>query len=168
MTFKNSLSLLLIALLWIVPQSTAQNPAPPTPPQNGQTASPGATLAPGGPDAPMLTILDRAEKKENELIAVLKNYRPMVETYIQNLTPNAELGAVPRDDRYFLGKLDLKEGINEHSLLPEPGFASALKNIVTQVYSIQYLPQGFTQMILIDGLKFNRANYNFEYVRREF
>ena len=168
MTFRNSLLLLLIALLWVVPQSTAQNPAPPTTPQNGAAASPGAQPAPGGPDAPMEMILDRAATKENELIALLKNYTPMVETYIQNLAPNVELGAVPTNDRYFLGKLDLKEGINEHSLLPEPGFASALKNIVTQVYSISYLPLGFTQMILIDGMKFNRANYDFEYVRREF
>ena len=167
MTFKNSMSLLLIALIWVVPQSTAQNPAPPTTPQNA-TVSPGAQPAPGGMDAPMEMILDRATAKENELIATLKNYTPMVETYIQNLMPNAELGAVPKSDKYFLGKLDLKDGINEHSLLPEPGFASALKNIVTQVYSIQYLPLGFIQMILIDGLKFDRANYDFEYVRREF
>jgi hypothetical protein len=172
MTFKNSLLLLLIALLWVVPQSTAQNTAPqaatPTAPQNGPAASPGARPAPGGPDVSMDTILDRATTKENELIALLKNYTPMVETYIQNLTPNAELGAVPTNDRYFLGKLDLKDGISEHSLLPEPGFASALKNLVTNVYSIQYLPLGFTQMILIDGLKFDRANYDFEYIRREF
>ena len=167
MTFKNSMSLLLIALIWVVPQSTAQNPAPPPTPQNA-TVSPGAQPAPGGMDAPMEMILDRATAKENELIATLKNYTPMVETYIQNLMPNAELGAVPKSDKYFLGKLDLKDGINEHSLLPEPGFASALKNIVTQVYSIQYLPLGFIQMILIDGLKFDRANYDFEYVRREF
>jgi len=119
-------------------------------------------------DAPMDTILDRATAKENELIGTLKNYTPMVETYLQNLAPDPALGAVPKSDRYFLGKLDLKDGINEHSLLPEPGFASALKNIVTQVYSIQYLPLGFTQMILIDGLKFDRTNYDFEYVRREF
>jgi len=92
----------------------------------------------------------------------------MVETYIQNLQSDPELGAVPKDDRYFLGKLDLKEGVNEKSLLQQPGFAGNFKNALTQLYSVRYLPNGFAQMILIDGKSFDRNNYDFEFVRREF
>jgi hypothetical protein len=32
----------------------------------------------------------------------------LVETYLQNLKPDAQLGAVPKEDHYFLGRLDLE------------------------------------------------------------
>src|SRR5205807_7604314 len=55
-----------------------------------------------------------------------------------------------------------------HSLLPANGVAHGLKGLLTQFYSVKYLPNGFAQMILVDGKTFDRNNYNFEYVRREF
>src|SRR5215510_3221342 len=100
MTFKNMLLLFLIALLWAVPQSTAQKATP-------QNVPPGAVPAPdpkaASPDVSVDLVIDRAVTRENELRALLGNYTPIVETYIQNLMMDAALGAVPKNDRYFLG-----------------------------------------------------------------
>ncbi len=113
-------------------------------------------------------IVDKAIVREKETIKALTNYSPMVETYLQHLTLNDKLGTVPSDDRYFLGKLDLKRGINQKSLLPEPGFGAGLKETFTGVFSIKYLPEGFAQMMFLDARNFDRANYTFTYVQREF
>src|SRR6185369_8904451 len=113
-------------------------------------------------------VVDKAIVREKETIKSLTNYSPLVETYIQHLAPNDQLGTVPSDDRYFLGKVDLKAGINQKSLLPEPGFGSGLKDAFTSVFSIKYLPEGFSQMMFLDARHFDRANYTFTYVQREF
>jgi hypothetical protein len=170
MAFRYWLSLILILFLGAASQGSPQEQtATPANAAAPPTAAKDAAAAPL--ETPSLTpdqVIDRAIANENSLIGTLAKYTPMVETYIQNLESDKELGAVPKSDRYFLGKLDLKDGVNERSLLPEPGFAKAITHALTQIYSVRYLPNGFAQMILIDGKHFNREHYIFEYVRREF
>jgi hypothetical protein len=113
-------------------------------------------------------ILDRSIQREREIVKSLSSYTPMVETYLQHLEPHEQLGTVPMKDTYFLGKLDLKNGINQKSLMPRPGFGSGLADMFTRKLSIKYFPNGFAQMILVDGKSFDRANYDFTFVRREF
>jgi len=115
-------------------------------------------------------IVDKAIVRERETVKALTNYSPLVETYIQHLSLHPQLGTVPSDDRYFLGKVDLKRGLNPQSLLPEEGggFGSGLKNAFTSMFSIKYLPEGFSQMMFIDAKRFDRAHYTFTYVQREF
>jgi len=36
----------------------------------------------------------------------MSHLSPMLETYVQNMKPDNELGLVPASDEYFLGKLD--------------------------------------------------------------
>jgi hypothetical protein len=112
--------------------------------------------------------IDRIIERENELLKTLANFKPLVETYIQNLEMDSELGPVPKSDRYFLGKLDLSQGITEKSLMPTPGFVSNFKSVFQQFFSVKYISSGFAQMILIDPEFFTRENYDFKYVRREF
>src|SRR5215471_20412947 len=108
MAFTNSLSFVLAFLMWLAPQTaTTQN----TDPATDATAK-ANTAAPPANAPSMDEIIDRAITKEQALVSTLANYTPMVETYIQNLTPDKKLGAVPVTDRYFLGKLDLKNGVN--------------------------------------------------------
>src|SRR5688572_21889759 len=113
-------------------------------------------------------VIDRVIKREKETIKALSAHTPMVETYLQHLTLHDQLGTVPSSDRYFLGKLDLKRGINQKSLLPEPGFGSGLKDAFTRFFSIKYLPDGFAQMMFLDARNFDRDHYEFTYVQREF
>jgi Peptidase family M48 len=166
MDLKHSILCVLTFVLWVAPQGKAQTPSP----QSANTViSTPSNNTPAATKAPTVDeVLDRVVAKESALVGILANYTPLVETYIQNLKDDDNLGAVPKDDHYFLGKLDLRDGITEHSLLPEPGFATDLKNVLTQFYSVRYLPNGFAQMILVDGKAFDRDNYTFEYVRQEF
>jgi len=167
MAFINPISFVLALFMWLMPQTATPQNNPDVVSDNAPAAK--ATPATPAANAPSMDqVIDRAITNEQELVKRLADYNPMVETYIQNMKPDKALGEVPESDRYFLGKLDLKNGVNEHSLLPANGVAHGLKGLLTQFYSVKYLPNGFAQMILVDGKTFDRANYNFEYVRREF
>jgi len=120
------------------------------------------------PNAALNAVLDKVVAQEQELSRSLSKYSPLVETYIQNLGPDAELGVAPKSDKYFLGKLDMGRGMQRLSLLDEKGFAQGFRDKVGLMYSVKYLASGFAQMILIDGNQFDRNNYEFEFIRREF
>ena len=124
--------------------------------------------ATGANAAAINRIIDQMLLREKALMSDLRNYSPLVETYIQTLTRDKDLGAVPTKDTYFLGKLDMTEGISERSLTAAPGWASGFKGFFTQVYSVQFMPNGFIQAIVVDTRGFDRANYDFQFVRKEF
>ena len=57
---------------------------------------------------------DKIFYQEAKLVENMHKFTPMVETYIQNMKPDEELGSVPASDKYFLGRLVLNEkGIND-------------------------------------------------------
>jgi len=60
--------------------------------------------------------IDRVITNENRLYNSMKNYSPLVETYIQNLKPDKDLGYVPAGDKYFLGRADFTKGVTLVSL----------------------------------------------------
>ena len=64
----------------------------------------------------MEEVVNRVVNNENHLYGKIKEYSPLVETYIQNLKPDKELGEVPGGDKYFLGKADFYSG--SHVLFP--------------------------------------------------
>jgi hypothetical protein len=113
-------------------------------------------------------VVDRAIFQENALLKILHGERPVAETYIQDLAPDADFGAVPRTDHYFLGKLDLSRGVNAESLIPQGSTKTRAFDVFTRLFSAKYLPRGFAQIILIDGGQFDRAHYDFDFVKREF
>jgi hypothetical protein len=116
-------------------------------------------------------IIDKFIQREAALVERMANLHPLIETYIQNLDKDDELAFVPKSDSYFISKLDLTNEQRQHSLAPKPGFfgsiTGGLKKQVKQLYAVEYLPQGFAQMLVIDE-GFGRENYTFEFVRREF
>ena len=115
-------------------------------------------------------VVDRISSREAALVGSLRQYSPLVETYIQNLRPDDQLGSVPAGDNYFLGRADLSTGVELKSLTEKAGAShkvlGGLKGWFT--FSLQYLPRGFLQMIYIDTNGFDRQHYKFDYVRREF
>jgi hypothetical protein len=113
-------------------------------------------------------VVDHAIFQEDTLLKILRGEQPIVETYIQNMQPDSDFGVIPKNDQYFLGKLDLSRGVNTASFVSKSGAKSRALDSFTNLFSARYLPRGFAQMILIDGGEFNRAHYDFEYVRREF
>ena len=118
----------------------------------------------------MEEVVSRVVNNENHLYGKIKEFSPLVETYIQNLKPDKELGEVPGGDKYFLGKADFSKGVN---LVPLTDTSSKGKKIFSGVgnffsFAMQYLPDGFLQMVFIDTNGFDAQHYKFDYVRREF
>jgi Peptidase family M48 len=131
----------------------------------------GATFQQIGP-APrtMDEVIDRVIANEAKLDTRVRTYTPLVETYIQNLKPDKDLGYTPAGDKYFLGRADFTKGVQLVSLNDTN---SKGKKIFTSVgnffsFAMQFLPDGFLQMIFIDTNGFDKDHYKFDYVRREF
>jgi len=113
-------------------------------------------------------IVDKIIRQEQAEVQLLRQYSPLVETYIQNLRPDKELGEVPAGDKYFLGRANLAKGIELEPLEREPGIKRKIFGGWGGFFSTQFVPEGFLQMIYVDVYGFDRAHYKIEYVRREF
>jgi hypothetical protein len=151
------------------PASTSQ-PAASQPAVTPVSTTPGLALAPQTPKTPVSIdqVVDAIIEREHALIQFLKNRTPLVETYLQNLQPDTKLGAVPKEDHYFLGRLDLSDIDRRDYLTKEASFQRTLMGGVTKLFRIQYQPMGFSWMIFADRQNFDRAHYDFHYVHREF
>src|SRR3954447_10880654 len=160
---------------------TAQQAAPvpaeqqPSSSQPGQAAAEPAaqTIAPP-PTVPAPTTMDQVVnlfiEREHGLIKVLANRTPVVETYLQNLIADPQLGPVPSEDHYFLGRLDMGESVDRKDYLKEQerSMQSRLLGGFQKLYKVQYQPMGFSWMVYADRTDFDREHYDFRYVRREF
>ena len=118
----------------------------------------------------MEQVIDRVTNNENHLYGKMKEYSPLVETYIQNMKADKDLGSVPAGDKYFLGKADFSKGVG---LVSISDTNSKGKKIFVGVgnffsFAMQYLPDGFLQMVFIDTNGFDRQHYKFDYIKREF
>ena len=109
-------------------------------------------------------------EREHGLIKVLSNRTPVVETYLQNLEADPQLGPVPSGDHYFLGRLDMGETVDRKDYLKEEekGMQTRLLGGFQKLYKVQYQPMSFSWMVYADRTDFDREHYDFHYVRREF
>jgi hypothetical protein len=126
----------------------------------------------GAPARDFDEAVDRFIANEQALVKRLAHAQPVTETYIQELKSDPEMGTALRRDYYFLAKLDLSHGIELASFLPtSSAFAMRFKTIlnsVANIFPIQFVPRGFAARIFIDPGAFDRKNYKFQFVRREF
>jgi hypothetical protein len=108
--------------------------------------------------------------REHALIQMLSNRTPVVETYLQNLTADAQLGSVPSGDHYFLGRMDMGETADRKDYLKEQdtSMQTRLMGGFQKLFKVQYQPLGFSWMVYADRTDFDRDHYGFTYVRREF
>jgi hypothetical protein len=136
------------------------------------STTPGIAVAPQTPAKTPVSIdqvVDQIIEREHALITFLKNRTPLVETYLQNLTPDTKLGAVPKEDHYFLGRLDMADIVDRRDYLSKQmSFQQNLMGGVTKLFRIQYQPMGFSWMVFADRQNFDRNHYDFHYVHREF
>ncbi|MBZ5549332.1 MAG: M48 family metalloprotease [Acidobacteriia bacterium] len=169
---------IVLALLVVTMTAAAQQPA--SAPQNPQpvsasqtTPSQPAAQAAQAPPTTMDQVVDRVIGREKELVKFLAPRTPLVETYLQNLTQDTQLGPIPQDDRYFLGRMDLSESIDRSDFLQdekgkEEGMEKRLLGGFTKKFKFQYQPLGFSWMMFADRNDFDRQHYDFRYIRREF
>jgi hypothetical protein len=159
----------------------AQQPNPSS--QGSQTSAGGLTqptgsqvqtpFSPNGGESPEFArIVDTVVGRENQLMKNLRSYGPRVESYIQEYRPDSELGSVPVNDHYFLGRIDFRRGIAVRSFLPQPGLGKRIVQDFTEqisrLYSLRYQPSAFAYTIAMDTSRFDRRHYQFDFVRREF
>ncbi|HZU22126.1 MAG TPA: M48 family metalloprotease [Terriglobales bacterium] len=113
--------------------------------------------------------VDRTIAREHQYVQTLQKFAPLVETYIQDLKYDKDLGSAPSGDNYFLGRLQLTtQGPGDKSYLPQPGFFRSMLKKVNSLYSLEFLPLGFAQMTMIDNTGFDRQHYDFKFLKREF
>ena len=177
-------SILTAALLTTL-SAGAQNANTPTPsqpnpqPATAPTVQAAASTTTEGPKLPVAAqlapprtmdeVVDRAIAREHALMAFLKDRTPLVETYLQNLKPDKELGAVPSEDHYFLGRMDMGENVDRRDYLAkQASLESTLLGGVTKLFKFEYHPMGFSWMVYADRWDFDRRHYDFKYVRRDF
>jgi len=150
---------------------SAQTVAPPAaaaaPAQGSQPAQP---VASEPAPTTMDQVVERFIQREHGLIKMLANRTPVVETYLQNLTADTQLGSVPSEDHYFLGRMDMGETVDRKDYLKEDekGMQTRLMGGFTKFFKVQYQPLGFSWMVYADRSDFDREHYDFHYVRREF
>jgi len=133
-------------------------------------APPATPVPPQATAKTMDEVVDRVITNENRLNNQISKYRPLVETYIQNLKPDKDLGYTPAGDKYFLGRAQFTKGVELVSLSETGGKGKKVFTGIGNFFSfaMQYLPDGFLQMIFIDTNGFDKQHYKFDYVRREF
>jgi len=152
-------------------QSPAFLAAPPAVPVLVAQAQNVAVVAPAPAQAAPTTmdqVVDRFISREHGLMKMLGTRNPLVETYLQNLAADPQLGPVPKDDRYFLGRLDFSESIDRTDFLKDQSMEKHLLGGFGRMFKMQYQPLGFSWMIFADRNDFDREHYDFKYVHREF
>src|SRR6266496_551095 len=89
----------------VAAQSTApvgNPPAPATPSLARSATSDAATNS-----AALDKLVDSAIQKERSLATLMRNFKPIIETYIQEEKSDPGVGTSPKSDSYFLSRLDL-------------------------------------------------------------
>lgn len=112
-------------------------------------------------------VADRVFYREAKFIEDLKPYSPMVETYIQNFKADNEFGQIPGSDKYFLGRLVMKNGVEDVSFQKHTkSMGSTILGKLDGFYKMNYVPLGFMQMVYIYG--FDKDNYDLKFIHSEF
>lgn len=115
----------------------------------------------------MDAFLERLMQAESALMERLGKYHPVVEIYLQNLVPDAQVGAVPTRDDYFLGQFDATDGPAARPLSPPRGWFRP-SGLMDRPFGFDYVPSGFAATTVPDLQVFDRERYDFKFVRREF
>jgi len=151
-----------------VDSSTAAQPVA-TPTASPAATAPAQTGAPMAPAAAvsLSEVMDRVVQREHFFMAQMRHMHPMVETYLQDLKDDHAGNVTPSKDQYFLRRLDMSEGPDDVSFTGQPGFGHRMVGKLTGIYSLKFLPLGFAQMVVVDQ-DFQKRNYDFTFVRREF
>ena len=161
------------------PQAPQPTSAPAVPPvaEVAQPASQPATAPAPTPAAQpqpvtMDQVVDRFIEREHDLMKALSSRTPVVETYLQNLSADPQLGPVPTDDHYFLGRIDMGESLDRKDYLKEKDQEKSMQTRLlggfNKLFKMQYQPAGFSWMVYADRADFDRSHYEFHYIRREF
>src|SRR5256885_1664958 len=161
---------IVAASVLITLSAVAQQTAAPSSSSTPQTTQPTTSTTPAAAQpTTMDQVVDRTIEREHALMDFLKTRTPLVETYLQNLKLDPQLGPVPSQDHYFLGRIDMAESVDRRDYLSkDSNFQNRLMGGFSKLFRFEYKPLGFSWMIFADRQDFDRNHYDFRYVRREF
>jgi hypothetical protein len=140
-----------------------------------QDTTPGRKLT-----AAQNALIDKAIVREKDVVKVVKERAPLVETYIQNMRPDAILLQVPESDQHFLARVDFSKVINDDAYKENKGnfeskkghlaFMNSFKALgsISSSLRLTFRDSGFVQMILMDSNDFDRQHYTFTFIRNDF
>jgi hypothetical protein len=141
-----------------------------------QDTMPGRKLTPA-----QNALIDKAIAREKEVIKVVKERAPLVETYIQNMKPDPVFLQVPESDEHHLARVDFAKVINDDAYKENKGNFEAKKSKfsffknsfgalggISASLRLTFHESGFVQMILMDSNSFDREHYTFTFIRNDF
>jgi len=153
----------LFAVL-VVGNFAGQNAAPPAPSlrQDHTSAS-----VPSRKSVTLEDFVDSAISQERRLTDLVRNFRPIAETYIQEEGLDSKQRTSPKGDDYFLTRLDLTGGspVNLEFVPPERSRQSRDKKLPERPHA--FVAAEFAEAAFPDLDHFDRRNYIFEFVRLE-
>jgi hypothetical protein len=159
-----------ILVLIAIPTAITAQDTPGIPAQRPAETTSQPSVATTTAQQPMTAneVVDKIISQEQAEVQLLRQYSPLVETYIQNVRADKQLGSVPDGDKYFLGRAELGKGVELEPLDHDSGMKHKIFGNWASFFSTEFVPRGFLQMIYLDMGGFNRQHYKIAYVRREF
>lgn len=113
--------------------------------------------------------VDSAIRQEQRLIALMRNFRPVIETYIQKEKTDPDATSSPDADEYFLGRLDLTgDSPSVNAFSRGESFKKKAKKVSKKVAKSRLLqPIDFARGVFPDAGHLDRENYTFEFAHFE-
>ena len=87
-------------------------------------------------------VVDRVIERERAVVAQMQHMHPLAETYIQNLKSDHDALVVPASDQYFLGRLDMSDGVEDQLFEKETGLKLRALNPFPSLFARKFLPIG--------------------------
>lgn len=118
---------------------------------------------------PLADVLSRVTATEKTFLEDLSTYKPLVETYIQFVSPDGENSTDISSDSYFIGNAEFREGVDYQGFNPDKTFGGDILDFLKGSNKKPKLtPRNFAQMAIIDQENFNTDHYDFENPHGEF
>jgi len=122
-------------------------------------------------------LVQQAIAREKVIVRQIQKSTPVVQSYIQDVRPDAKLYQVPVSDQYMIGRVDFGKAFTADEYAqasrsqPKHGwFAGSFgfMSELTKAFHLENSPSGFMAMMFIDPTGFDQQHYEFGFVRREF
>src|SRR6516162_762909 len=104
-------------------------------------------------------VIEKIMVQEQTEVGLVRQYSPLVETYIQYLRPDKQLGAAPASDKYYLGRAELSKGVELEPLDRDQSLKHKLIGGWREFFAAESLPRGFLQMLYLDAKGFGLSHY---------
>lgn len=128
--------------------------------------------------ADQTALVRQAIAREKVTIKEIQQRTPLVETYIQDTRPDADLNQAPVDDDYILSRVDFNKAFSDKLYARRQdenrGFFAGSRDALAKIGHAlaigesPYSPAGFMEMMFVDPTGFDEQHYSFSFVRREF